>query len=71
MMSLTPGLKPKLKIVNQLYMHTKILDFCCFYSHASTAAKYHREFLELSFLIERRGCSELDFTILPREDKIS
>lgn len=55
MMGLTPGLKPKLKIVNQLYMHTKILEFCYFYSHASTAAKYHSEFLELSFLTERCG----------------
>lgn len=55
MMGLTPGLKLKLKILNQLYTHTKILEFCYFYSHASTATKYHSEFLELSFLTERSG----------------
>lgn len=54
-MGLTPGLKLKLEIANRLYMNTKILEFSYFYCHASTAAKYHSEFLELSFLTGRSG----------------
>lgn len=34
MMGLTPGLKLKLEIANQLYMHAKILEFSYFYCHA-------------------------------------
>lgn len=61
MMGLTPGLKLKLEIANWLYMNAKILEFCYFYSHASTAAKYHSEFLELSFLTERSGVFRIRF----------